>query len=358
MSRIEELRAHVRAHARNRPGVYRMLGPTGEVLYVGKSVKVRTRLLSYFRAPFGTKAAEIVSHAHRIEWDDTPNEFAALLLELDQIKRYRPLYNVEHKRDRDYCFIKLTREPAPRLLLVGSVSDDGALYYGPFRGRARVQGAIREINDLLELRDCAATTPVNFADQIDLFGHLPEPRCFRAELHRCLAPCAARCTQDEYRERVELTRRFLEGDADRPLAILQERMRQAADRLQFEYAAILRDRADRLEAVRQELLALRGTLDDLSFLYTVPGYDGDDRVYLIRRGMVRDEMPAPRTAPARRRLARKASEVFESIDTGPLRVQPRQVAQILLVARWFRLHPEERARTLSPASILEERESA
>lgn len=348
----------MRAHARNRPGVYRMLGPTGEVLYVGKSVKVRTRLLSYFRAPAGTKAAEIVAHAHRIEWEDTPNEFAALLLELDQIKRFRPLYNVEHKRDREFCFIKLTREAAPRLVVVGNVSDDGGLYYGPFRGRARVQEAIREINDLLELRDCAANTPIHFADQIDLFGHLPEPRCFRAELHRCLAPCAARCTQSDYRERVDLALRFLEGDADRPLAILQERMHQAADRLQFEYAALLRDRANRLEAVRRELVALRGTLEDLSFLYTVPGHEGDDRVYLIRRGLVRDQMPAPRNAAARRRLARRAREVFDPVDAGPLHVQPRQVAQILLVARWFRLHPDERARTSSPAGLRHERESA
>src|SRR5688572_11829546 len=96
-SRLDNLRADVRARAENRPGVYRMIGPSDEVLYVGKSIRVRTRLLSYFRAERGEKAAEIVGHAHRIEWEYVPSEFAALLHEFRLIKRYRPPYNVEHK---------------------------------------------------------------------------------------------------------------------------------------------------------------------------------------------------------------------------------------------------------------------
>ena len=75
--RLEQLRAEVRTHAHNRPGTYRMLGPSGEVLYVGKSVHVRTRLLSYFRAERGEKAAEIIGHAHALKWDYAPSEFAA-----------------------------------------------------------------------------------------------------------------------------------------------------------------------------------------------------------------------------------------------------------------------------------------
>src|SRR5690606_41769553 len=114
MSRTAELRAHVREHARDRPGVYRMIGPSGEVLYVGKSVRVRTRLLSYFRARRGEKAAEIIGHAHGIEWDYVPNEFAALPTEMRHTKRRRPVYNVEHKRDRQSRPLKVTRAPAPR----------------------------------------------------------------------------------------------------------------------------------------------------------------------------------------------------------------------------------------------------
>lgn len=346
----DELREHVRAHAENRPGIYRMMGPGDEVLYIGKSVRVRTRLLSYFRAKAGTKATKIIGHTHRVEWDYAPSEFAALLLELRQIKRLRPVYNVAHKRDGRYCFIKLTRESAPRLLTVGTVRGDGALYYGPFRGRARVREAISEVSDLLELRDCAASVPMRFADQPDIFGHTESPRCIRAELARCLAPCAARCTEAAYRERVELARRFLEGDADRPLRILEERMQQAADRLEFEHAAALRDRAERLEAVRRELVALHRSQTTNTFLYPVPGHAGDDRVYLIRRGLIVDERPAPRTAAQHRSLERAARELLDEFDHGPLTVQPDQVAEILLVNRWFRLNPEERERTVDSLS--------
>ena len=339
-----DLRERVRASAENRPGVYRMLGPGGEVLYVGKSVRVRTRLLSYFRAKPGEKAAEIISHAHRVEWDYTPSEFAALLTELRQIKRWRPVYNVEHKRDRQYCFIKLTREAAPRLLVVSTVTRDGALYYGPFRGRSRVRDAVRELSDLLELRDCAGPTPMRFSDQPDLFGHVESPLCIRAELARCLAPCAGRCTQADYRERVDLARRFLEGDADRPIRMLEERMRQAADRLQFEYAAGLRDRAERLDAVRRELIAMRGSHVSTSYIYTVPGHAGEDRCYLIRRGVIVAEHPAPRTPRDHERLTRAARELLSAPTHGPLDIHPHQVAEILLIARWFRLHPEELTR--------------
>src|SRR5690606_39209031 len=120
------LRAEVRASAENRPGVYRMVGPGERLLYVGKSIRLRSRLLSYFRAERPDKAAEIVSHTHRIEWEYVPSEFAALLAEMRAIQAHRPPYNVEHKRDRAFCFIKLTREEAPRLLVVREMKDDGA----------------------------------------------------------------------------------------------------------------------------------------------------------------------------------------------------------------------------------------
>lgn len=358
MSRKSELRARVRASAEDRPGVYRMLGPSGEVLYVGKSVRVRTRLLSYFRANRGQKAAEIIGHAHAVEWDYVPNEFAALLTELRQIKRWRPLYNVEHKRDRQYCFIKVTREAAPRLLLVGDVVPDRARYYGPFRGRRRVREAIRSLSDLLELRDCRAATPMRFADQIEMFRADDAPRCYRGEIRTCAAPCAGGCTQLEYRRRVESACRFLEGDADGPIGLLNDRMVEAAERLQFEYAAALRDRAARLEAVRDELVALRGSARDLTVLYHVPGHDGDDRLYLIRHGTVREEFACPTTPEERERITDRFREVAEEREAGPLRVQPHQVAEILLVARWFRLHPEERLRIVEPGALTGTRRTA
>jgi excinuclease ABC subunit C len=339
-----ELRADVRAGCENRPGVYRMLGPGDEVLYVGKSVRVRTRLMSYFRADRGDKAADIISNTHRIDWEYTPGDFAALLLEMRSIQQWRPPFNVEHKRDRVFCFVKLTREEAPRLLVVREVLDDGAIYFGPFRGPQRVREVVREIRDLLELRDCAASTRMRFADQLDLFGADPQPLCMRADVRKCIAPCAGRCTKAEYSAQVELARRFLDGDADIPLTILRKRMDAAADRLQFEYAGELRDRMHRLEDARAELVSLRGFIESLSFVYEVPGHAGDNRAYIIRRGSIREERPAPKDDVEREALTERARRLLQRRETYA-RVAPTQAAEILLLARWFRLRPHELQRT-------------
>jgi excinuclease ABC subunit C len=341
------LRASV-GDAKNLPGIYRMLGTDGEVVYVGKSKVLRTRLLSYFRAKRGEKGHRVLSEARRLEWEYQPSEFAALLRELELIKRFRPRLNVQHKRDGRWSFLKLTPGAAPRLHVVHAVSDDTAAYYGPFRGGERVVGAVRELNDLLGLRDCATGTPIRFADQADLFSFEHTPRCHRFELRLCLGPCAALCSQEQYRRRVELARAFLDGAADEPVRWLEERMRAAADRWEFEYAASLRDRLARLERLRDEFSQLREALDSLTFVYRVPGAAGDDRVYLVRRGTVRATVPSPRGAAERRRLQRLCDEHFGSPEPKGALVSRHQVDEILLLARWFRARPEELAHTTPP----------
>jgi excinuclease ABC subunit C len=330
-----------------------MIGPADELLYVGKSVRIRSRLLSYFRADRGDKAADIIAHTHRIEWEYTPSEFAALLAELRTIQQVRPLFNVEHTRDRAYCFVKITREEAPRLLLVREIAEDASLYFGPFRGPPRVRQLLREVADLLELRDCAGRTRLRFSDQLDLFappgaGFEPQPLCMRADVHKCLAPCAARCTRAEYHAHVDIARRFLDGDADVPLTILRRRMDAAAERLHFEYAAALRDRMQLLDSARAELVQLRGFIESLSFVYDVPGYDGDDRVYIVQRGSIREECAAPRTAAEREALTGRARTLLRRRAVSG-RVTATQAAEILLLARWFRCRPAELKRTCSIA---------
>jgi excinuclease ABC subunit C len=344
--------------ARDVPGIYRMLGPDGEVLYVGKSKRLRTRLLSYFRARRGDKQHRIAEAAHDLVWEYAPSEFAALLAELEQIKRFRPRMNVQYRRDGRWSFLKLAPGPAPRLLVTGAVADDAASYFGPFRGGRRIQEAVRELNDLLGLRDCPLPTPIRFADQPDLFAFEAAPRCHRWELRLCLGPCAGRCGEAEYAARVTLARAFLDGHADEPLGWLAERMRGAAERWEFEYAALLRERLQRLEHLREEFSKLREALDTLTFLYTVPGEDGEDRVYLVRRGTVRAVVPRPRSRRERAGLADLCARHYGRPEAGGALVQRHQVDEILLLARWFRARPDERARTEPVALPAPRRRSA
>jgi excinuclease ABC subunit C len=342
------LRERVRASARNVPGTYRMLGEGGEVLYVGKSKQVRTRLLSYFRAKEGEKARRIILESHDLSWDYEPSEFAALLRELQQIKRHRPRFNVRHKRDGVYSFLKLTGGPAPRLAVVRQVVDDAATYFGPFRGGRRIVDAVRELNDVLGLRDCKMDTPIHFSDQRELFFLDRTPRCHRYEVQLCCGPCAALCTREDYMHRVQMARSFLSGDADEPLRWLQERMESAAQRWEFEFAARLRDRVRRLEMLRDDFSRLRDALDGLSFHYTVPGVEGDDRVYLVRRGTVRAEMAVPRNVRERRALRRLSERIFGEPEPTAALVTRHQVDEILLLDHWFRFRPQERERTRAP----------
>lgn len=326
-----------------------MYGEDDRLLYVGKSIRVRTRLLSYFRAPPGEKPGELMRETRRIEWEYVPDEFGALVREMRLIQQHRPRFNVQHKRKRAYGFVKITREPAPRLLPVTRVADDGALYYGPFPRVGRVADTIRDLGQVLGLRDCPGSTPIFFADQLEIFGGARPPRCLRADLGSCLAPCCGRIDAAAYRDRVREAMRFLEGRGGGPLRRLADQMREAAVRLDYEYAALLRDRLERLRHFQDHLTAFRGEVDALTFVYRVPGYRGADRLYLVRQGRVRDHLPLPKSPAARARALSRVRAVFDDpLDAGPGALSAHEAAEILLVARWFRLKPAETRRTDTP----------
>ncbi len=355
ISRMHRLRAHVRDQAENRPGVYRMVGSDDEVLYVGKSIRVRSRLLSYFRSSPREKPGELIRSTRQIAWDYVPNEFDALLTEMRLIQRWQPRYNVEHKRKKRYAFVKITTELAPRIVPTSRVVQDGSTYFGPFPAFRWLSDAVRSLAHTLQLRDCPGSTPVHFGDQLELLSSHRAPRCLRADLGSCLAPCCGSPTASEYLKKVAAARSFLEGRGHQPLRQVEEQMREASRRQDFEYAALIRDRLDSLQRFRDELTAFRGAMESLSFVYRVPGFGGDDRLYLIRRGRVRSSLPAPRSRAERARTIGRVEEVFGEADCGPAGLHPQEAAEILLVARWFRLRPNERKRAVPPEDWVKKR---
>ena len=346
------LRDQVRAGAEERPGVYRWLGADGRILYVGKSVRIRSRLLSYFREDTG-KTARLVAEAAAVRWDYLPNEFAALLREMRLIQAWQPEYNVQHKRHRRHGFIKVTREPAPRLIPVTRVRNDGARYYGPFGRTVWLGRAVHELSLATGLRDCSADTPIHFGDQIEMFSGARTPRCIRAETGTCPAPCAGRCTAAEYNRRLNVACAFLETRTRAPLQELADGMKRATKRLDFEYAARLHDRMETLEKLRDHLSGFRGQIENLNLVYAVQGFAGDDRVYLIRRGRMWGELPWPRDDQARRRANEAVEEAFRPAladrDAG---LEANAAAEVLLTVSWFNKRPEERRRAMSPEGWL------
>src|SRR5882762_5454903 len=331
------MRSNVKESAADRPGVYRMLSSDGEILYVGKSKRVRSRLLSYFRCAYPEeKGARILRSAETIQWDYTPSEFAALLQELRMIKRFRPRYNVAMKRDgRNYSFIKLTKGTAPKLLVVrGASGEEGGTYYGPFVGAQRVEEAVRELNDALMLRDCRTYLNMCFSDQRELFQLTPRtPGCIRHEISKCLGPCVGGCSAAQYDERVGLARAFLDGSDDGPINMLRAQMERLSAALEFERAAHYRDKLERLETLRAQFGRLRFAVENLSFVYTVPGHEGDDRVYLIRRGVVRAELGKPKSSRDRRSMKQLVEDIFSPEDKpSTAQVPTHEIDELLLLS--------------------------
>lgn len=373
--------------AENRPGVYLFTGPRGEILYVGKSVRVRTRLLGYFRGTAWGKEGELLRTAAGVRWEYAPNEFEALVREFRLIRRHRPRFNVRHRRDRRFAWVRLTRGAAPRLVATRSPRPDGSRFFGPFPAGRRLPDVLRELAHATGLRDCPDATPMHFADQLDLLAGARTPGCLRAGTGSCSAPCAALCTTGEYRARVDEAVAFLEGRTDAPLDRLRDRLRRAAEALEYEQAARIRDRIQRLEGLRERIVEFRRYLDRLTCVYRVDGAEGDGpRHYLLQGGRVRltwhaegiHELPhaAPgpddtaRGRPRRpghapswselspARLEHRLREATEEPAPDPTFLAPGEREELFLVAGWFRQHPDELERTQPVEDLLAELKSS
>jgi excinuclease ABC subunit C len=349
-ARVDSLHQQVKAEVRQRPGVYRMVSPDGEILYVGKAKNLRTRLLGYFRAAYpAEKSARIVREAGEVHWDYLPSEFAALVEELRLIKRFRPRLNVMMKRDaRHFAFIRITAGPAPKFMVVrGAGNDEHGTYFGPFHGAWQLEEALRELNDVLGLRDCRLDLPMHFADQVEMpVAPRRTPGCIRYEIGKCLGPCVAAVTQRQYRARITVARDFLEGRQDSPLETLRSAMEESSKRLEFERAAQLRDKMQRLESLREQFERLRFAVESLSFVYTVPGHGDEHRAYIVRRGRIRADLPAPQTPDERSALAVRAAEIFAPAELKSATVPAHEVDELMLLSSWFRKFPAELERTV------------
>ncbi len=343
---LERLRRRVRALAENRPAVYRMLSATGRVLYAGKARRLRTRLLTYFRAEYpADKQARILHAAHDIQWDYAPSEFAACLAELRCIRQHRPPFNVAMNRTRRSVLVKVSGGPAPRVYAGTSVVAGDVAAYGPFASLGRTLDAVRTLNDLLGLRDCGPTMPIVYEPQGDLFGAPLQAGCIRHELGTCCGPCAALVGEGDYHRRVAVAAAFLEGRSLEPVARTVAQMTSAAERHDFERAGFWRDRFERLEWLLAATSRARAAVDLLTFVYRDPGEFGDDRAYLVRHGVVRAVYPWPGTPIEREAFRGVLAAELACPVPPPWPLPLEHLDEILLLMSWFRRHPDALRRT-------------
>jgi len=348
------LKVRVKRECPRSPGVYGMINERGELIYIGKAKNLRARLLSYFHGSRDDKAGRLVEQARVLAWEPGPSEFAALLRELELIRRWRPRFNVQGQPTfRRRVYVCVGRQPAPYVFLSARPPKTAAALFGPIPAGEQARLAVRRLNDWYRLRDCPQSQEMIFADQSELFPLELVPGCMRHELGHCLAPCAAACTRKEYRGHVAAALAFLRGEDRQPLEMLQREMTEAAEAQSFERAAALRDQLELIAWLDQHLDRLRQAVQH-SFVYPVRGHNGSELWYLIRHGRVVSVLPRPIEPAAYQEMAAALQQVFPTpgSDSEPLSLE--ELDYVLLIASWFRQFPREREATRDPALVLAE----
>ncbi|WP_106004129.1 excinuclease ABC subunit UvrC [Neomoorella humiferrea] len=271
---LEEKLARLPDH----PGVYIMRDAQGEIIYVGKAASLKKRVRSYFRGQHPPRTQVMVEKIADIEYILTDNEVEALILECNLIKEHRPRYNVSLKDDKSYPYIKITlQEQFPRLQITRSLVRDGSRYFGPYTNVGALRETLKILRSLFPVRTCRET-PLQFRSR----------PCLNAHINRCLAPCSGRVNQEVYRQAVDNIILFLEGKHTALIKELKEQMTAAAERLEFEKAARLRDQLRAVEEVcaRQKITAAGGDEDADAVAFAREGEAALGLIFFSRNGKV------------------------------------------------------------------------
>ena len=316
-------------------GCYIFKDAQGAVLYVGKAVNLRQRVRSYFQksAQHTPKTARMVRKIADLEWIVTDSELEALILECNLIKKHRPPYNVLMRDDKSYPYLCLTvRERFPRLLVTRRVRQDGNRYFGPFAN----SGAVWETHRLLH-----RTFPLIPCGKV--WDGTPKQRpCLYHHMGRCLAPCAGLADAEQYRQVVQQVALFLEGKGDDLLRQLTAQMEQAAENLEFERAAALRDQIRALQEVlqRQKVVQPDGVNEDVIALvkdergacvqmfFIRNGKLLGQRAYFLSEGA--EENPNAIMNEFLKQYYQDAPEVPDRI------LLPYEVTEAQIIAQWLR----------------------
>ncbi len=255
----------------HKPGIYLMKDAQGTILYVGKAISLYNRVRSYFQesSVLGPKNRSMVAKVEDIEFLVVKNEVEALVLESNYIKQYRPKYNVLLRDDKSYPYIKVSlTEDFPRVYRVRSFQRDGNRYFGPYTNSGAVDSTLDLLNKLFAFRTCrydaSAWAPPRNGEPPSGWKQklLPRP-CTQYYIHRCIAPCVAYATREEYDTVIQQVILFLEGKHDEVVKTLQEQMQTAAENLNFEEAARIRDRIKAVERIleKQRIIHTEGQDD-------------------------------------------------------------------------------------------------
>lgn len=317
-----------------RPGVYLMRDADGAVVYVGKAVDLRSRVRSYFQpsAWENPKVRAIVAEIADLDFIVTDSELEALILEANLIKQHRPRYNVRLKDDKRYPYIKITwNEPFPKVFITRRMEQDGGRYFGPFTSAAAVHQTLDLLRKSFPYLTCSRQITGN-----------DERPCLYYDIKLCLGPCIGAVTQEEYRAMIRGLARFLEGRSEEVIADLDRRMRAAADALDFEQAASLRDQLRAVQSIieRQKIVSSVGVDQDVIAFAREDG-DACVQVFFIRGGKLLGReyfvLEGAQDEEEREVIAAFLKQFYEEAAYVPPEVLlPGQIEEALIIEQWLK----------------------
>ncbi len=266
--RIENLKLKV-ADFPQTPGVYLMKNNAGKIIYVGKAVRLRSRVRSYLNPNIEhSKTQLLVRNIANIDYILTETEAEAFLLEASLIKKHRPRYNIRLKDDKAYPYIRLSlKDDFPRFYLARKVISDGSQYFGPYTSGYVVKNTIRFLNQSFQIRDCA-----------DHFMKARKRPCMTYQIGACTAPCVKLVDENEYGKQVKRAKKFLEKETTTVIKKLKKEMLELAEEEKFELAAKFRDSIAAIERVLEKQAVVNANATNNQ---DVIGFFGDERGTLI-----------------------------------------------------------------------------
>lgn len=250
-----------------KPGVYRYFNKEGTIIYVGKAKKLKRRVSSYFnKSHDSVKTNMLVRNIDHMEYTVVNTEHEALLLENNLIKRYQPKYNILLKDGKTYPSICITHETFPRIFKTRNIIRNGSEYYGPYSNTYTLDLVLKLIKDIYPIRIC------NLPMTQDGVNRGKYKLCLQYHIHKCMAPCEALESAEDYRKHIDAARKIIKGDAQELIQLLEADMMKLAEELKFEEAQQIKNKIDKLKDFQSKTVIVNSTIKEMD----VFGYEEDE----------------------------------------------------------------------------------
>ena len=274
------------------PGVYKMKDKEGKVIYIGKAKKLKTRIKQYFQKGYkhSTRTTKLLEKMTDINTISVDSNLEAMILESNLIKQLQPKYNVIMKDDKNFVYIKITKEDFPKIQIVRKIEKDNAKYIGPKTSSRKVEETFKVIRKLFPFRHCGLNIEMLEENKegdhkVKVSNKVLKYPCLAYYIKTCIAPCIGKCKIEEYKEIIKNVEAFLDGKADNILKELHEKMSNFAQNKEFEKAAKLRDRIKKVEKIieKQKVESTTGESQDI-INYCIHGNQAYFNLFQIRSG--------------------------------------------------------------------------